>query len=72
MSAPDPKSQDLDPIDSAFDISLRPPLFEEFAMMRARDRVAMPKAYKKLGQPAPKSAPDSPSQPDLFKAQPWI
>jgi Holliday junction DNA helicase RuvB len=34
----------------------------------AQGRVAMPKAYKKLGLPAPKSAPDSPSQPDLFKA----
>lgn len=31
MSAPDPKSQDLEPIDSTFEISLRPPLFEEFA-----------------------------------------
>jgi hypothetical protein len=72
MSAPGPKSQDLDPIDSAFDISLRPPLFEGFAVVRARGRVAKPKAYKVLGQPAPKFAPDSPSQPDLFKAQPWI
>lgn len=31
MSKPDPKSQDLEPLDSAFEISLRPPLFEEFA-----------------------------------------
>ncbi len=31
MSTPDPKSQDFEPIDSAFEISLRPPLFEEFA-----------------------------------------
>jgi Holliday junction DNA helicase RuvB len=31
MNQPDPKSQDLEPIDSAFEISLRPPLFEEFA-----------------------------------------
>lgn len=31
MSATDPKSQDLEPIDSTFEISLRPPLFEEFA-----------------------------------------
>jgi hypothetical protein len=60
MSAPGPKSQDLDPIDSAFDISLRRPLFEAFAVVRAE------------GLPAPISAPDSPSQPDLFKAQPWI
>jgi hypothetical protein len=72
MSAPDPKSQVLDPIDSAFDISLRRPLFEEFAMVRARGRVAMPKACKKLGLPVPKFAPYTPSQPDLFKVQPWI
>ena len=31
MSKPDPKSQDLEPLDSTFEISLRPPLFEEFA-----------------------------------------
>jgi Holliday junction DNA helicase RuvB len=31
MNQPDPKSQDLEPIDSVFEISLRPPLFEEFA-----------------------------------------
>lgn len=31
MSIPDPKSLDLEPIDAAFEISLRPPLFEEFA-----------------------------------------
>jgi Holliday junction DNA helicase RuvB len=31
MTTPDPKSPDLEPIDSAFEISLRPPLFEEFA-----------------------------------------
>jgi hypothetical protein len=60
MSAPDPKSQDLDPIESAFDISLRPLFFEEFAVVRAE------------GLPAPISSPDSPSQSDLFKAQPWI
>jgi hypothetical protein len=72
MSAPEPKSQDLDPIESAFDISLRRPLFEGFSVVRARGRAAMPKAYKKLGLPALKSAPDTPSQPDLFKVQPWI
>jgi hypothetical protein len=60
MSAPGPKSQNLDPIDSAFDISLRRPLFEEFAVVRAE------------GLPAPKSAPDSLSHSDLFKAPPWI
>ncbi len=31
MSRPDPKSPEADPIDEAFEISLRPPLFEEFA-----------------------------------------
>ena len=31
MSMPDPKSQELEPLDSAFEVSLRPPLFEEFA-----------------------------------------
>jgi len=31
MSKPDPKSPEADPIDAAFEISLRPPLFEEFA-----------------------------------------
>ena len=30
-SKPDPKSPDGEPIDAAFEISLRPPLFEEFA-----------------------------------------
>ncbi|MCX6970466.1 MAG: Holliday junction branch migration DNA helicase RuvB [Verrucomicrobia bacterium] len=31
MSRPDPKSSDLEPVDAAFEVSLRPPLFEEFS-----------------------------------------
>lgn len=31
MSRPDPKSPELEPIDAAFEVSLRPPLFEEFS-----------------------------------------
>ena len=31
MTAPEPKSQHDEPIDAAFEISLRPPLFQEFA-----------------------------------------
>jgi Holliday junction DNA helicase RuvB len=31
MSRPDPKSPELEPVDAAFDVSLRPPLFEEFS-----------------------------------------
>ncbi|MFZ4779020.1 MAG: Holliday junction branch migration DNA helicase RuvB [Terrimicrobiaceae bacterium] len=31
MSRPDPKSPELEPVDAAFEVSLRPPLFEEFS-----------------------------------------
>lgn len=31
MSRPDPKSPEQEPIDAAFEVSLRPPLFEEFS-----------------------------------------
>lgn len=31
MSRPDPKSPELEPADAAFEVSLRPPLFEEFS-----------------------------------------
>jgi len=31
MSRPDPKSPDQEPLDAAFEVSLRPPLFEEFS-----------------------------------------
>ena len=43
-------------------------IMQGYIKRTAQGRVAMPKAYRKLGLPAPKSAPDSPSQPDLFKA----
>ena len=31
MSRPDPKSPEQEPADAAFEVSLRPPLFEEFS-----------------------------------------
>jgi len=43
-------------------------IMQGYIKRTAQGRVAMPKAYKKLGLPAPQSAPASSSQPDLFKA----
>ncbi|MFM8716595.1 MAG: Holliday junction branch migration DNA helicase RuvB [Spartobacteria bacterium] len=42
-------------------------IMQGYIKRTAQGRVAMPKAYQKLGLPAPKTAPP-PAQPDLFKA----